>query len=793
MEQTIFRPRAEDTAVELLTYVFGPAFAHVAGVEVTGNVASASLLSEAFRYFNSGVLVFGMLILTYVTVFAVVNTANDGEVLGKKWSTFYTPLRTMTAATMLIPTASGYALIQLLLFYFVAASIGFASNLWEVAARYTFTDGAEQYLIGGVVDDRNFEAIAMQAVTMQVCAHAIERAIHATNPGSQSHKMELVTHSSEPANHPFYGAGYTSIFAYRDRNWAGSIPLCGTMEFTSRFQTFDEKGSDGHEGVAPVFSLSNSKAVETVVANMQKSLNQIHAVHLAALFGDKGVRPVSDMIIKAVETEGGKVDPRVISQKIREVQTGLYSQMQTAVREGVAQSSTGWSMPMGAGYNPEMEDLIERFTKHGWLWAGSLHLELARVKDAIRSASMSRQEYIPGTFSLEGVTGTTLLPGMAQAQENIIRSYRDVTSLALSHASKHAQEQIATGKHPQTPPKFDSGFTWWDFATGGGSIRKNLERYFSGIGDWIVVGIINQMGKNDQHVLFQTKDIGDYLLVGTQAVILSRPFIMAAFEGVAKTAEAASNQPLFGAVAAPASGFAHALKTLASELFTAFTPPLYILLYIGYFLSIWLPAVPFLVMVLAAVGWVIACLESFIAGSLWVAAHTTPATDNSFIGSQTQGYLLIMSLFFRPALIVFGLIASMTLLTPLVQFTNQAFILFFRMIQADSMIGLFTVAAYMLLYCVLLFSLYMMLFTLPQMLPNRILNWMGTNLYGDLGEQQGYQKIDQTAGAQAKGALYTGQERMNAVKKQRDADVRSKAQQQSGAVRSEAPPSPGEQ
>jgi conjugal transfer/type IV secretion protein DotA/TraY len=52
----------------------------------------ASLLATLFTVFNSGILVVGSIIVSYVAVMGAVNTANDGEAMGKAWSTVWTPV-----------------------------------------------------------------------------------------------------------------------------------------------------------------------------------------------------------------------------------------------------------------------------------------------------------------------------------------------------------------------------------------------------------------------------------------------------------------------------------------------------------------------------------------------------------------------------------------------------------------------------------------------------------------------------------------------------------------------------
>jgi conjugal transfer/type IV secretion protein DotA/TraY len=47
--------------------------------------------------------------------------------------------------------------------------------------------------------------------------------------------------------------------------------------------------------------------------------------------------------------------------------------------------------------------------------------------------------------------------------------------------------------------------------------------------------------------------------------------------------------------------------------------------------------------------------------------------SQTFVGSEAQGYLLLMALFVRPALAVIGLFAAMLVADPVVDFITQAF------------------------------------------------------------------------------------------------------------------------
>ena len=87
--------------------------------------------------------------------------------------------------------------------------------------------------------------------------------------------------------------------------------------------------------------------------------------------------------------------------------------------------------------------------------------------------------------------------------------------------------------------------------------------------------------------------------------------------------------------------------------------------------GIFLPSLPYVIFMTVVVGWILAVLQSLIAAPLWAVMHMTP--DRTFVGSQSQGYLLLLSLFARPALAVVGLFAAMLVSDPIIDFIAKGF------------------------------------------------------------------------------------------------------------------------
>ncbi|MAZ44745.1 MAG: hypothetical protein CMF48_06190 [Legionellales bacterium] len=89
-------------------------------------------IPEMFRVFNTSLLSMGAIVVGYISVISIVQTAKEGEILGKKWSSVWLPMRAISGLGMLIPQASGYCSAQVIMIWIVAQGVGAANMLWDV-------------------------------------------------------------------------------------------------------------------------------------------------------------------------------------------------------------------------------------------------------------------------------------------------------------------------------------------------------------------------------------------------------------------------------------------------------------------------------------------------------------------------------------------------------------------------------------------------------------------------------------------------------------------------------------
>jgi len=157
---------------------------------------------------------------------------------------------------------------------------------------------------------------------------------------------------------------------------------------------------------------------------------------------------------------------------------------------------------------------------------------------------------------------------------------------------------------------------------------------------------------------------------------------------------------------------------------------------LAFYFGVFLPSLPYTIFMIVVVGWILAVLQSIIAAPLWAVMHMTP--DRTFVGSQTQGYLLLLSLFARPALAVVGLFAAVLVSDPIIDYIAKGF---FAMrgavVSSTGTVGaiaeFLTFAWWFMVFGLTLLPVLYMTFGLPQILPDHVLRWIGAGV-SDLGE-----------------------------------------------------------
>lgn len=159
----IWSPPQGDKSIEFLGMIFGNV-----GTILTG---TNSLIGSLFYIFNIAVLSLGSIVVSYTIILSTMNTAQEGEVMGRKWSSVWIPLRCAVGMGFLLPTASGYSLIQVLMMQIVLYGVAAADQLWTVVVN---TMGTAQGLTGKISMNQNqLQQTTQQIFDSMVCLQAL--------------------------------------------------------------------------------------------------------------------------------------------------------------------------------------------------------------------------------------------------------------------------------------------------------------------------------------------------------------------------------------------------------------------------------------------------------------------------------------------------------------------------------------------------------------------------------------------------------------------------------------------
>lgn len=123
-----FTPPPTDYSIVFLGNLFG----RVDGV-LYGS--GSQIMGAIFKVFNSAVLALGGIIIMYILLVSTMNTAHQGEMMGK-WSSIWVPMRATIGLALLIPQASGYCLMQIFVMWIVVQGVGAADKVWAAALNY---------------------------------------------------------------------------------------------------------------------------------------------------------------------------------------------------------------------------------------------------------------------------------------------------------------------------------------------------------------------------------------------------------------------------------------------------------------------------------------------------------------------------------------------------------------------------------------------------------------------------------------------------------------------------------
>lgn len=693
----LFEPQQDDLSIiMLLQMLFAGALPD--GLQmVAGATPGSDPFSGVFSVINSAALTIGGLLAAYTLVAGTMQTAHDGEMLGKRWSSMWLPIRTAFGVGLTVPLASGYCVAQLIVMWIAVQGVGLADQVWGKFVK----DGMSQMAAAAVAPSPKTNDFMLNSLRIKTCMETVN-AMKDLDSQKTLFGGPVVAQEFPMKTGHFWSSGQTEVGTYygKSQNIVGSISstnkdFCGTVSrMTTKWDTFDTIGG-GMKGAAIVGATGAivGGVVGSVVPGAGTAAGgflgaKIGMVIGAALGMSEGNKELSDGMGKVLNAhDEGQVQ---LMKDLEPVAKAIVSQAHPGAGSPASLDEAGVKFDAAAkAYMDRVQTqatgvsnallgkgLQENATSGGWLMAGAWFARVSNVINSINQVVNNVPKAVYNKNSAEESEGP-MTQAMMSSMSSLDAFYRSNTALGASNAWRTNIGIDAEAASLGTKKQMEES-----------KISKAIVESMSGLD-------ITNLKNETRHPLIILQELGMSMI----AWIAAATMVLTSLSMVLG----------FGALVAPLIGL-----VLFSGLAAATV------------LAIYTPLMPFLLFLGAAFGWLMLVVEAMAAAPLWAVMHLSPAGDD-LMGSAKSGYSLLLSLLLRPALLIVGFAAAILIIYPMGTLLNTIFFSVFvtSSAQGGTYFSAFLLIAGTVVYAGVLLSLLHKAFSLIHKIPDELLKWFG--------------------------------------------------------------------
>lgn len=661
----IFEPSSGDISLKILSQLFG-GLVDGGGVDAFGSAIST---------FNGAILSVGGILAAYTVLAGTLGTAHDGEMLGKKFSSVWIPIRYSVGTALVLPiTSAGYCGMQMLVMWCITQGIGLADSIW-----ISYLQSPSAILSGKMQQGtkNNIKEFALNVALATSCTASMQKAYDGLDPtlkgpGAEPRKYDMFT-GSDVNTWNFGEKSKIDEFLHSGTGMAvgglagvaygtlttDSNTACGTASLVSK----PNNGSSGSANAALGGSTGTTNAGrlgDFGTAFIIPQPNAIYVAHnTAALQMMASIRNAADAA--AAGNTGFPISTI-------DAQTDIYVKSV----ESAATAYVNSENPFAA--------IIAQSQTQGWILAGTWYTKLTMLNSKMQTALNSYPTANGSTEIHSGLKGLFTDDG-ADNFAIVQKPIMDMLGKSDSFRQTKAEDVKGSGEDSSAWTKINQYVTKKILST----VNLNVQDLQNDTRLPII--IIQDMGSS-------MIDIWQYTMAGLILAGAASFFL--------------------------GSGAQSVIQTIIGFLMI----PIGALVGIGFTLAYLLPNLPMLMWTGVVLGWIIMCIEAIIAAPLWAVMHLHPNGDD-LTGRGGNGYMLLLGLILRPALTIFGLIAAFVVTDLMGEFVNKIFFNTFYVGEATGFRGLMVVIFSVGIYTMAQFSMFKKTFSLMHVIPDQLMQWVG--------------------------------------------------------------------
>ncbi len=740
-------------------------------------------MHKLFEVYSNGLLVIAVIITSYFVVTILAETAQTGTPFGKRFNKTWAPLRIVVAFGLLMPLNVGLNSSQYLVLYAAKYGSAFASNGWRMFNQ-TLTDG---YLgdAQNLVTVPNTPDLGYLTKFMYVA-----RVCKVINDFYELQKQQAddIARGDPPAP-TLHDDNTVHMYAL----WKKHSDANNVLQILS-LSSYDilSAGLDKeYDSVSFVFGTKN-------VDDSTESRNGIYPAcgEIKLMLTDPRNQADAEagpyllqkayfnVILSLWHPGFGITSPSFAPTPVENTLVGLrHVELANRSTEGLDRD-TAHSIPLDNEYVQNINNGVRAYMDVMIAAAAANQANSTRLTDSVEAS-------LPILYSKGWAAAGLWYNRVAEMNGSLMAATYAVPAIIKYPA---IQEQVASIKNKYNK-EGDEKDAHKPEVTGVGSMSNLLKgsqgmefatTLYKAEVEWGASGLTKEKPTGNAILDAISSLLGLDGLYDMRKNPNAHPLAM--LVGIGRSlVESAVNSLGYAAMSSvfAASGVATSLAVVSGSFFVSIAM---MGLTVGFVLFYVVPFLPFIYFFFAVGGWIKGVFEAMVGAPLWALAHIR-IDGNGLPGSAAiNGYFLIFEVFLRPLLIVFGLLASISIFSALVSVLNVIFdtvtsnvggfdkstemnpsttvsVLQFSRSKIDEFF--FTI-----IYAIIVYMVGMSSFKLIDDIPNNILRWMGQSVatFGDqrenpaeglvskatVGSQQSLSKIGGGMQSAVKGAGAVG-------------------------------------
>lgn len=691
--------------------------------------ALQNALGSMLQVYNTGILIVASVILFWMILTIVVDTAKTGVVGGGRHNMVWAPIRIVFALGIMIPLgASGFSSGQYMVMKLAEWGSNFATRGWS------------SYVTGVINDENLFPAFRPESVNgvvysfarIKTCQVAYNAYVYESTAPNPDHIIQVSTGNID------YGRG----IRYNNYSNATQKMLCGGVSFpietgdvgrllrgvglaNSKFLTFfGGSGSLSMLGPSNDFRDLMRGAVTPLVDEISnpgspfiEASRDFACAFVLRRYSDGGggtniVPTIPDCVSADFARCGGSAtqDPTVsCHEEMRDMLLGQVSSTYGDPASGVGAISQVKNYVVG----PMAVNMASR----GWGGMGSWYQDISLITaltyDAQEIPVTVYPGYLWGRDSGTGIEHKAFkITGPEYTRWWDTVAAQTATTNPANVAGRKIE--IAAGA-PNSASISDLKDNIFDAKQLGNFVASLVA---PNTGEWFLFDVIDNSDDQD-YPLSTLSSVGNWLLGYGTTIVLA----ISVLQTVSSIAVEGGGSFLgFGISGGGSLGAGFATSGLANGIYSIGM----ILIGCGIMLAYYLPILPLIRVSFSVLTWIISVFEAVIMVPIAALAHLTSEGDG-LAGAARGAWILWLNVLLRPVLVVAGFIGAMLVYNAFIVYFHAAFTAGAAALATNSsLLGYFiSKFAYSVIYVAIMYTTANTVFKMLDTIPNGMARWMG--------------------------------------------------------------------